>query len=227
MTTSWFADYSAALDARDAREKAQMTYINACTHSLSQQSHSKEHELILSDTKLADRTAALEASAAAVAHTTAAPTPAKPSRPSTPAKGKSKDDDTTTPSSPTDALTRLRADLTSTQSARATLAARLPALTATLTTLQAQSTKDSRRIEELSRANAALERKVRDRDEEIREKGRLVKGVQDEMVSLEMQLNVAEQKGEALRRENEGLVERWMRRVGREAEMLNQEGGWG
>jgi hypothetical protein len=32
--TSWLAEYSAALEARDSREKAQSRYINACTYEI-------------------------------------------------------------------------------------------------------------------------------------------------------------------------------------------------
>ena len=49
---------------------------------------------------------------------------------------------------------------------------------------------------------------------------------QDEMVSLGLQLNMAEARSEKLEVENKELVERWMRRVGEEAERVNRESRW-
>lgn len=46
------------------------------------------------------------------------------------------------------------------------------------------------------------------------------------MVSLQLQLNMAEQKKEELARENRELVERWMRRMGEEVERVNRDAGW-
>lgn len=55
----------------------------------------------------------------------------------------------------------------------------------------------------------------------------MVEGVQDEMVGLNLQLNMAEQKAEKLKGENEELVRRWMKRMGEEAEKMNEESRWG
>lgn len=71
-----------------------------------------------------------------------------------------------------------------------------------------------------------LERRVRDRDEEIKGKARLVEEVQDEMVSLNLQLNMAEQRSERLEVENKQLVDRWMERMGREVEEMNERSKW-
>ena len=46
------------------------------------------------------------------------------------------------------------------------------------------------------------------------------------MVGLEMQVNVAEERNQNLKRENGELVERWMRRVGKEADDLNLGSGF-
>lgn len=72
-----------------------------------------------------------------------------------------------------------------------------------------------------------MERKVRDRDEELRAKGRLLEEVQDELIALNLQVNVAEQQRAALKKENEELVARWMKRVGEEAEAMNRANGMG
>lgn len=45
--------------------------------------------------------------------------------------------------------------------------------------------------------------------------------VQDEVVSLNLQLNMAEQATRKLQKENEDLVDRWMARMGQEADAMN------
>jgi Autophagy protein 16 (ATG16) len=67
---------------------------------------------------------------------------------------------------------------------------------------------------------------VRDRESEVREGRKLVESVQDEMVSLNLQLNMAEQKAERLAAENKELVRRWMERMGEEADRMNEESKW-
>jgi len=49
---------------------------------------------------------------------------------------------------------------------------------------------------------------------------------QDEMVAQGLQLSLAEQKAEGLRRENRELVARWMDRMGKEAERVNRDSKW-
>ena len=71
-----------------------------------------------------------------------------------------------------------------------------------------------------------LERKVRDRDEELKEKAGLVESTQDEMVALGLQLNMAEQRKEKLETENQDLVDRWMKRMGEEADRVNRDSKW-
>ena len=45
--------------------------------------------------------------------------------------------------------------------------------------------------------------------------------IHDETVSLTLQLNMAEAQGEKLREENKELVDRWMARMGKEADAMN------
>lgn len=47
--------------------------------------------------------------------------------------------------------------------------------------------------------------------------------VHDETVSLTLQLNLAEEKSQKLEYENKELVDRWMARMGQEADALNDE----
>lgn len=82
------------------------------------------------------------------------------------------------------------------------------------------------RITKLETERLGLNRRLRDKDGELKEKGRMVSDVQDEMVGMEMQMNVAEERAKKLERENEQLVERWMKKVGGEADEMNRGSGW-
>jgi len=211
--TDWLEQYSAALDLRDAREKAHKPYIDAYT-------------------RLADRTAAAVALSPPPPPATApplqpsssapAPAPAPPSRSSTPKDPIPPDQH----ASPTDLLTTLRADLSQTQKARATLQSSLQTLTTTISQLRLQDQRSAAQILTLTKQKTETERKLRDREDEIRGKAKLVEQAQDEMVALGLQLNMAEQKSERLERENRELVERWMKRMGEEVERVNRDSRW-
>lgn len=45
--------------------------------------------------------------------------------------------------------------------------------------------------------------------------------MQDELIALNLQLNIAEQQRNKIKKENKDLVDRWMRRMGQEAEAMN------
>jgi hypothetical protein len=81
-------------------------------------------------------------------------------------------------------------------------------------------------ITSLTKQVLETERKLQDRDEELRGKSKMVEHAQDEMVALELQFNLAEQRSEKLERENKELVERWMKRMGEEAERVNRDSRW-
>jgi hypothetical protein len=46
------------------------------------------------------------------------------------------------------------------------------------------------------------------------------------MVSLTLQLNMAEQRAADLKQENKELVDRWMARMGQEADAMNTASKW-
>jgi hypothetical protein len=73
---------------------------------------------------------------------------------------------------------------------------------------------------------ALLARRVGDRESEVREGRKLVESLQNEVVSLSLQLNMAEQRVERVVGENTELVERWMRRMAEEADRVNDESRW-
>ena len=84
----------------------------------------------------------------------------------------------------------------------------------------------TQRIIQLEVARANLERRGKDRADELKGKGRFVEEVQDEMVALNLQLNMAEQEKERLRKENEELTRRWVKKMEDEAARMNAHMGW-
>jgi chromosome segregation ATPase len=97
---------------------------------------------------------------------------------------------------------------------------------ASLATLQASDVQQKQRIVQLEKARANLERRGKDRADELKGKGRFVEEVQDEMVALNLQLNMAEQEKERLRKENEELTRRWVKKMEDEAARMNAQMGW-
>ena len=64
--------------------------------------------------------------------------------------------------------------------------------------------------------------KLRDREEELRVKNKLVSDVQDENAVLNIELDMAVKKRKEKEAENKQLVERFMQRVGAEADAMNR-----
>ncbi|PVI04727.1 autophagy protein 16 [Periconia macrospinosa] len=193
------ADYLSALEARDAREKAHEKYINAFT-------------------KLADRTAAQAKLAKQSNTTTQQPSPAtstKSLRPTSP-KGASV--------APSDA--QIRSELAATQKTRVDLESKLTAATSELSAYKQTDAEQKKRIALLENSKAQLERRMKDKGEELKGKGRFVEDVQDEMVALTLQLNMAEKEKERLREENEELTKRWVKKMDEEARRMNDKMGW-
>jgi hypothetical protein len=71
-----------------------------------------------------------------------------------------------------------------------------------------------------------LERRGKDRNDELKGKGKFVEDIQDEMVALTLQLNMAEQEKEKLKKENDDLTKRWVKRMEEEAKQMNDRMGW-
>lgn len=82
------------------------------------------------------------------------------------------------------------------------------------------------RIAQLEKHRAHLERRGKDKQEELKGKGRFVEEIQDEMVALNLQLNMAEQEKERLKKENEELTRRWLSKMEDEASRMNVQMGW-
>jgi len=160
------------------------------------------------DTKLADRTA--QVVSASKQEDSPAPEPKSTGR------------SANKPSSPAPvSIATIREDLVAAQKQRGELQKRLDVATVDLEKLQKKSGSDDRRIDELTLERNAMTKKLRDRDEELRGKTKLLDDIQGEAVTLTLQLNVTEEQNNKLRSENKDLVDRWMARMGQEAEAMN------
>ncbi|KAI4201655.1 MAG: hypothetical protein LQ350_003134 [Teloschistes chrysophthalmus] len=129
---------------------------------------------------------------------------------------------TTSPQRAEDTLTETRRDLIEAQRSRALLQTRVDDTSTSLQRLKLQSSVERKRLDELTQEKLVLSQRLRDRDEELRGKAKLLEDVHDETVSLTLQLNMAEDRAQKLRDENENLVKRWMERMGKEADAMNE-----
>ncbi|MCJ1249680.1 hypothetical protein MMC30_006906 [Trapelia coarctata] len=154
-------------------------------------------------TKLADRAASL---------------PLPPTSASSAEKAPSK------PGTPVPASVQVRQDLLEAQRSRGELQTRLDTTTAELERLSLRSKAETRRIGELTTERTSLLTKLRDKDEELRGKAKLLEEVHDENLSLTIELNMAEAQKKKLEVENKELVDRWMAQKGLEAEEMNRAG---
>lgn len=212
--SSWLEEYTRTLEIRDAREKANEGITSAYT--------------ILADHSAAQHQNSITFPSKA---TTTEPAPLLPGAKSSknpPSRSTSSRVVPTATSSDPSAES-LRTDLTAANQNISSITTQLEVvrsdvarLTSAGSAQKAQQAVLEGQIRTLETERNSLSRKLRDRESEIREKARLVEGVQDEMVGLEMQVNVAEENVRKVERENKELVERWMRRVGSEAEEMNK-----
>lgn len=178
----------------------------------------------MADTKLADRTAGSDKNRQPTTDEQPSPSVSTRSlRPSTPkTRGSPAPADTASPSN----LAQIRAELASTQKIRSELEAKLSQVTSELSALKTTSVEQRKRIIQLEAVKQQLDRRMKDRTEELKGKGKFVEDVQDEMVALNLQLNMAEQEKERLKKENEELTRRWVEKMEDEARKMNAQMGW-
>ncbi|WEW60990.1 autophagy protein 16, interacts with Atg12p-Atg5p [Emydomyces testavorans] len=202
--STWREEYYAALGVRDQREKANTSLYNAYT-------------------RLADRTSKLEAQPS-VPTGPATPNPQHSPAPAASAKRASKRDTLPTQQPPNlaDTLATARNELAEAQRSRTELVAQLKKTTEELEAAKKKATADNRRILDLSVERTQLQQRLKDRDEELRGKAKLLDDVQDELVSLNLQFNMSEDRAKKLEKDNKELIDRWMARVGQEAEAMNK-----
>jgi len=184
--STWRDEYLTALKERDKVEKANYDIYDAYT-------------------KLADRTATLEAGKAIISSTEALSTFKAPSK-FTEGTGDA----------------QLKVNLAEALRSKGQLQTRLKTAEEELDKLKAKTATDNRLIRDLTAERNNLALKFKDRDEELKGKAKLIEDVQDEMISLNLQLNMAEQRSKKLQQENKDLVDRWMARMGKEADAMNE-----
>lgn len=135
----------------------------------------------------------------------------------------------------------MKVELAEALRAKGQLQSRLKSVEDSRDELRVRVKADEKLIKQLQAERSILSVKVRDRDEELRGKAQLLvvstislsfllvvvspamQEVQDENMSLNLQLNVAEQQSVKLKRENKDLVDRWMARMGKEADAMNDK----
>ncbi|KAL8417665.1 hypothetical protein RB594_001353 [Gaeumannomyces avenae] len=187
-----------------------------------EQDNPVNHELIQACSQLQDRIAVLEAEKAALQETSAGAAAGTPLVPASSRRDAAAAAAAAGPAAASDpSVARLRLDLAEALRAQGLLQSRVKTAEGELERLRSKTADDSRAIRQLTSERNVLATKVRDRDEELRGKSKLVENVQDELLALTLQLNVTEQKKAKIEAENKELVERWMKRKGQEAEALN------
>ncbi|CAJ2506335.1 Uu.00g004650.m01.CDS01 [Anthostomella pinea] len=158
-------------------------------------------------------TTTVAAAAAAAAAATATPTPTPTATTGT----------TTAPASDPATIAQLRLDLAEALRARGQLQNMLRAADEELRRLRARTKADGKRVADLAAERNSILARLKDRSEELAGKNKLLKDVQDDNLTLNIQLDVTEQKVAKVQAENKELVDRWMKRMGHEADAMNRQ----
>ncbi|KAM5429989.1 autophagy protein 16, interacts with Atg12p-Atg5p [Microsporum canis] len=198
---NWREEYSTALCTRDQREKANISVFEAYT-------------------RLADRSGKLEKERAeAVRYAQGV---SKPKATHSPQGKKSQGTDDGAAPSGLDPLLAATQDLAAAQKSREDLSNKLEQALVKLDRLTRKLNAETQRAADLAVERTQLQIRLKDRDEELRGKAKLLDDVQDELVSLNLQFNMAEERSKRFEEENKQLVDRWMARMGQEAEAMNK-----
>ncbi|KAG6258126.1 autophagy protein 16, interacts with Atg12p-Atg5p [Claviceps purpurea] len=166
-------------------------------------------ELIQTCSQMADRISALEASNAALEARASKAPKAKASKSGA------------LPTTDDPAIAQLRLDLAESLRSKGVTEGRLRVAEEELSKLRTKTKDDARSVKALSTERALLTTRLKDREHELREKRKLLEDVQDEMITLNLQMSMAEKERDKVKRENKELVERWMARMAQEAEAMN------
>ncbi|KAG5923894.1 hypothetical protein E4U42_004805 [Claviceps africana] len=181
-------------------------------------------ELIQTCSQMADRIATLEAEKAALeSHVASSSAKARPGTDVTASNPAALSAATTTTTTTTDdpGLAQLRLDLAESLRSKGVSESRLRAAEEELSRLRTKTKDDARSIKNLGTQHALLTTRLKDREHELREKRKLLEQVQDEMITLNLQMSMAEKERDKVKRENKDLVERWMKRMAQEADAMN------
>ncbi|KAK3494586.1 autophagy-related protein 16 [Neurospora hispaniola] len=132
------------------------------------------------------------------------------------------DSTTTAPTAADSALlARLRVDLAEALRAKGDFQRRLNVVEEELVRLRTKTTTDNKTLQTLTAERKTLTIKLRDREEELRAKSKMLADVQDELQVLNTHLDLVEKRRSEMEAENKQLVARFMKRVGQEAEAMN------
>ncbi|ETN45103.1 uncharacterized protein HMPREF1541_09979 [Cyphellophora europaea CBS 101466] len=207
MAADWKDQYLAALKARDAVEKVNVELYDHYNRLADQKAELQKHAA----------TTRSGADGSAVTPLNSAPIPLVGFK-----RVSSPPPDRNSPS-----LAQMRQELARAQQERADLQMRLETGTRELNALKSTASQDTKKMSQLSSSVKQLTLKLRDRDEELKGKAKLLENVQDENVTLNLQLNMAEEQQKKLKKENQELVDRWMTHMGKEADRMNDEHKFG
>ncbi|KAF3483478.1 Atg16p [Arthroderma uncinatum] len=199
--SSWREEYSTALHIRDQSEKANISVFDAYT-------------------RLADRSGKLEKERVEAIRCTKGVSKSK--SPVSPENKKPLGPDESHPSPGLDPLLAANQDLAAAQKSREELSNKLEQAMSRLERLTRKVNAETQRAADLAVERTQLQIRLKDRDEELRGKAKLLDDVQDELVSVNLQFNMAEERSKRFEEENQQLVDRWMARMGQEAEAMNK-----
>lgn len=176
-------------------------------------------------TKLADRNAELRAELRklrAAAAVKPDPTPASPAPAPLISYGFRRQ---TSPQPPAESeiVAQLRQDFATAQQERADLRTQVDSLKRDVEVATAKLKSNDEQISRLTNNNARLSTKLKDKEEELRGKAKLLVNVQDENATLNLELNQAELEVKKVKKENKELVDRWVAKMGKEADKMNQD----
>ncbi|UNI16383.1 autophagy protein 16, interacts with Atg12p-Atg5p [Purpureocillium takamizusanense] len=220
---SWREEYLLSLQDVETKNPVNMDLVQACT----QATPPRRPSLPLSGgrglteragSQMADRIAALEAEKSALQ--------SQITNPSTGGGGNAAGRKTvasSSPSTPSDdpGVSQLRVDLAESLRAKGVAESRLRTAEEELGKLRTKTKDDARSIRDLTADRASVRMRLKDQEHELREQRKLLEQVQDEMITLNLQVSVAEKERDKARKENKELVDRWMKRMAQEADAMN------
>ncbi|PNY28755.1 Autophagy protein 16 [Tolypocladium capitatum] len=216
---NWREEYVSSLKDVELKNPVNMELVQACSSPSAPLSRVSLQAKPRTGSQMADRISALEAEKAALeSHVSSAGTAnSSMARPS----GAASDDA---------AAAQLRVDLAESLRSKGATEARLRAAEDELARLRTKTKEDGRAVRGLTADRTALTMRLKDREHELREKRKLLEAchlpeahpqVQDEMITLNLQVAMAEKERDKVKKENRELVDRWMKRMGQEAEAMN------
>ncbi|KAF6832690.1 autophagy protein 16 [Colletotrichum musicola] len=205
--SDWRSEYLASFREQEKNNPVNLEIVQLCNSSL----HPYSAFSPCRRSELSDRVAALEAEKELL-KSKIAPDPRKKEASSSAAID-------TISSDPN--VTQLQLNLAEALRSNGTLQTRAKTAEDEVQTLRRKNKEDARQIKQLTAERTTLSTKLRDREHELREKAKLVENVQDEMITLNLQVAMAEKERDRVKKENKELVDRWMKRMAEEAEAMN------